>query len=454
MKECYFCGDMVFRLQTKDPPSCKKCYRKYINPQKDRREEPVQVTCEYEVSPKCVKTHTISKRAEQQNRKRNSGSYICFYCSRTLTHSGRNNPNCIYNFDDRFFENIDSPEKAYILGIIASDGYVNKSSIRISLMKYDYQILVKVLNVICPEKTTKLIEDQVYISFDSKQMSKDICRHLSISPGKKSDCVNFPSNSISDELMVHFIRGFFDGDGWVSNIRKNKKSYPTCGIGGNSKNMIFSIYEFMNISGTRSQDGSGSFYIEYSNNNALDFMGKIYEDLSSGLFLRRKLELFEDWCAWVPSLSGSGMWGNNPYFKWSKTRKDAVSPQKSRISDSGFDITLLEKIKTFGEVGFYTTGIKIQPSFGWYFDLVPRSSIVKSGYMLANGVGVIDRTYIGPILVPLIKVDKSQKDIELPCKLVQLIPRPIIHIEPVYVDNECDLDSTQRGEGGFGSTGK
>ena len=52
--------------------------------------------------------------------------------------------------------------------------------------------------------------------------------------------------------------------------------------------------------------------------------------------------------------------------------------------------------------------------------LVPRSSISKTGYMLANSVGVIDRTYTGNVLVPLIKVDKSMPDLILPARVVQL----------------------------------
>ena len=99
----------------------------------------------------------------------------------------------------------------------------------------------------------------------------------------------------------------------------------------------------------------------------------------------------------------------------------------------------------------YDTGIKVQPAFGWYFDLVPRSSISKTGYMLANSIGVIDRTYVGPVLVPLRKVDPHAPDLELPARLVQIIPRPIVHIQWEEVEA---LDETARGAGGFGSTGQ
>jgi dUTP pyrophosphatase len=71
--------------------------------------------------------------------------------------------------------------------------------------------------------------------------------------------------------------------------------------------------------------------------------------------------------------------------------------------------------------------------------------------MLANSVGVIDRTYTGNVLVPLRKVDLRMPDLELPARVVQIIPRPIVHVQWQQVDS---FDETARGEGGFGSTGK
>jgi dUTP pyrophosphatase len=137
------------------------------------------------------------------------------------------------------------------------------------------------------------------------------------------------------------------------------------------------------------------------------------------------------------------------HFKFSKSLKEAVPPSKTRASDSGYDLVILKKIKTVGEVEFYDTGIKIRPIFGYYFNLVPRSSITKTGYMLANSIGIIDRTYHGSVIVPLIKIDKNSPDIQLPAKIVQIIPASIIHVEFNEVNT---FEETQRAEGGFGST--
>lgn len=75
---------------------------------------------------------------------------------------------------------------------------------------------------------------------------------------------------------------------------------------------------------------------------------------------------------------------------------------------------------------------------------------MKLGYMLANGIGIIDNHYRGPLLVGLLKFDPTAADLELPLRVAQLIPRQIISLDIQIVE---DLDETQRGKGGFGSTG-
>ena len=140
-----------------------------------------------------------------------------------------------------------------------------------------------------------------------------------------------------------------------------------------------------------------------------------------------------------------------PMFYVHKMRPDAVIPLRAHASDTGFDLVLLEPTKTIGDVTFYATGISVRPPEGFYFDLVARSSLSKTGYMLANGIGIIDRDYTGEILVALRKVDKDAIDLTLPAKVVQLIPRQWYAMMPVEAPAE-GLPGTERGDGGFGST--
>lgn len=356
---------------------------------------------------------------------------------------GRNNGNCKYKtLNDDFFKCVDSEAKAYLLGWIASDGCIQKNNIAISIHKKDICVLEQLKNIICAEIPIKNVKNNnVTITINSCTIANDVCKLLKINPGKKSSVVQMPE--LSEENTLHFIRGYFDGDGHII-MPGGIKKYPVCGITSNSVGILRSIYNYINIPGSRYDNR-----IEWCHNNALDVLGKLYD--KAKYRLPRKYDIYIDWCCWVPSLVGKNTYGKCNGFKYNKIRKDAVAPFKNKPSDSGYDLTILERKKNIGEVELYSTGIKIQPDFGLYFDLVPRSSIIKTGYVLANSIGIIDRTYTGEIMVPLIRIDNNAPDLPLPCRVVQLIPRPIIHMQMEEVDS---FDETSRGENGYGSSGR
>jgi len=131
-------------------------------------------------------------------------------------------------------------------------------------------------------------------------------------------------------------------------------------------------------------------------------------------------------------------------------------PTLAHDSDTGYDLELIKKVRVvkliaIGEVSLYDTGVIISPPPGYYMDMVARSSMAKTGHMLANGFGVIDPDYRGNILAAVLKYDFAAPELKLPGRYVQLIFRPVIHFTPVEVD---DIDDTVRGSGGFGSTNK
>jgi len=86
-----------------------------------------------------------------------------------------------------------------------------------------------------------------------------------------------------------------------------------------------------------------------------------------------------------------------------------------------------------------------------HYTLEPRSSIYKTGYMMANSRGIIDKTYRGELMAPIVSVSSEQSCLEKGIRLFQIIAPALGHIaEVVYVDS---LPASVRGEGGFGSTG-
>lgn len=361
--------------------------------------------------------------------------------------SGRKNPNCVHkDVDDRLFSEVDSCDKAYLLGWIASDGNVRKSGFSISIHEKDRHILPALQEITSGGKITRHKTRSV-VSFvvNSQEMARDVAALLGIPAtfGKKSSIVKFPE---IQNLLARwaFIRGFFDGDGHIRT--PSNKGSPECGISSNSQHLLASIQDMAGGKLYVSPAGEGK--LSWSGAAALDFLGKLYADTSYPR-LSRKHDLYVDSCLWSPTLSCNNKLGNE--IRYSKNTPDVPPLLKHHVSDSGYDIAVISKIKQLGDVTLYGTGIKISPPFGYYFDLVPRSSISKTGYTLANSVGIIDRSYVGEIMVPLRKSDPAAPELPLPSRVVQLIPRQIVHFDTIEVE---ELPSSERGSGGFGSTGK
>lgn len=86
-----------------------------------------------------------------------------------------------------------------------------------------------------------------------------------------------------------------------------------------------------------------------------------------------------------------------------------------------------------------------------HFTLEPRSSIYKTSFMMANSRGIIDRSYRGQLMAPVISVGSNLSTVEKGTRLFQVIAPALGYIKEVaYV---ASLPETLRGEGGFGSTG-
>lgn len=99
------------------------------------------------------------------------------------------------------------------------------------------------------------------------------------------------------------------------------------------------------------------------------------------------------------------------------------------------------------------TGVHVTPQDGYYIELVPNSRLAKTPFMYANSFGVIDPTYTGSMRVILNVVNMlTPADLAnfLPGKVVgQLIIRERI---PAAFEQVDELEATERGDGGFGST--
>ena len=143
-------------------------------------------------------------------------------------------------------------------------------------------------------------------------------------------------------------------------------------------------------------------------------------------------------------------------LKIKKVRENATLPTRGTSGSAGADLyaCIEEKITINpGDIKLIPTGIAIAlPDKNSAAYLYARSGLgVKHGICLANGVGVIDSDYRGEVCVGLCNVSNKPYAIEPNERIAQMVISPVIIPEMIEVS---ELEKTERGEGGFGSTGK
>ena len=127
-------------------------------------------------------------------------------------------------------------------------------------------------------------------------------------------------------------------------------------------------------------------------------------------------------------------------------------PEYAKPGDAGLDLrtTSDAAIAPF-ETAMLGTGLRIELPEGCYGAVVPRSGIAsKRGLAPVNSPGTIDEGYRGEIMVPLHNYGSSMQHVKAGERIAQLIVCPYVKVECVPVG---ELSETDRGDGGFGSSG-
>lgn len=135
-----------------------------------------------------------------------------------------------------------------------------------------------------------------------------------------------------------------------------------------------------------------------------------------------------------------------------KLSEHAVTPSYAKPGDAGLDLVAIDCYKNH-DYGFieYGTGLSIEIPEGYVGLIFPRSSISKTPHTLANSVGVIDSGYRGEIKLRMrYQDDKEDMEYGFGDKVGQLVIIPFPKIE---LEESQELSETERGNGGFGSTG-
>lgn len=134
---------------------------------------------------------------------------------------------------------------------------------------------------------------------------------------------------------------------------------------------------------------------------------------------------------------------------------EAVMPRRAHASDAGWDLVAVSrKVDADGAV-VYGTGLAMEIPEGYVGLVFPRSSVAKKDLVLSNCVGVIDSGYRGEVMAkfklldPLVKHDEYHW-YDIGDRIAQIV---IMRLPEVEMVESEDLSESDRGEGGYGSTG-
>jgi deoxyuridine 5'-triphosphate nucleotidohydrolase len=371
--------------------------------------------------------------------------------------------------NDNFFKVIDNPLKGYILGLVAFNNTNNIENLNVeiklnnikehdNIMKnisycyykdlkaeekrfYSYfnniDMLINYLRQIGDVKYTELgsLNSIIKLNITSQKIKDDISVHLNIIDCRSNDLSAFIADCYSrdENICNQFVKAYIEK--YASII------YDVLNITFYNENTANSIIELYNIPYIR-QKSINNHVIQYNSVNMIDLLGMIYSNCD--LHVNNYIYTYNNY-------DGNSI----PSIKVFTDDESAVIPSKSRYSDAGYDLTIIKEYKRLtSNTVIYDTGIKLEIPNGYYVEIVPRSSISKSGYILANNVGIIDQGYRGNLYVALTKINNDCPDLNLPFRCCQMIVKKQIYSKLVICNNvNDDIEKSNRGTGAFGSSG-
>lgn len=208
------------------------------------------------------------------------------------------------NFNDTVFDSIDTEEKAYWLGFIFADGTISSSPLKEGKKSYNFELSLKIEDTNHLEKLQKLLETQrpvikaknrCRLLVNSKHLWETL-NNYGCTP-RKSLTLKFPDESIfkSKDLIRHFIRGYFDGDGCISYSNKEHTILNMQLLGTKSFLQSCLLYlpeEFKSLTlrHNHNNEEEETYLINTSRFKAYRFFKFLY--LNSNIYLERKFSRF------------------------------------------------------------------------------------------------------------------------------------------------------------------
>lgn len=198
-------------------------------------------------------------------------------------------------FNECYFDNIDTSNKAYLLGFLYADGCVDKkNTISFTIHQDDKEILEMYVSELQATNQITYVKNKphVRIAFCSKHMCDTLidlgCGH------NKTNCLEFPD--IPERYKYDFIRGFMDGDGCVSITNRNNHKYINLSFTGTRK-MMEALKIFFEV------DNPITFYKNAytlhigKTKDIIRILNNIYKNAE--LYMTRKFNKYQEYCEYM-----------------------------------------------------------------------------------------------------------------------------------------------------------
>ena len=203
--------------------------------------------------------------------------------------------NSKYTLDIDYFKNIDTEEKAYWVGFILADGHISKHNVlNITVQKRDIDILEKFLKSIKSNAPIKVdSNNNPTISIRSKDIKEDLY-NMGFN-NRKSYSLDFSKvlSKIKEELIIHFIRGMFDGDGSINVYKYDYVSKPQYHLGYTGLKEVCDYFKnYFDINRKLVKEEEYTYTcVTRDYNKIIEIRNKLYNN--ANIYLDRKYEKFK-----------------------------------------------------------------------------------------------------------------------------------------------------------------
>lgn len=208
-----------------------------------------------------------------------------------------------YQFNTNYFDEINTEEKAYWLGFIYAEGNLHNNTLAIKLHKDDEAHLILFKESIGSQHPIRPIakKDAVVFKISWCGWSATL-KKVGVVPNKHEK-IKFPN--IAECFQTHFIRGFFDGDGWITCHQPKDMIRLAWNIGfcSCSRDFISVLKNKIDLGGsitekrykTKQGISKSAFQLQYGGNKKVgNILDRLYQDAT--IYLKRKHDLYHSFC--------------------------------------------------------------------------------------------------------------------------------------------------------------